>query len=332
MRRRRKLFFLAGVVAVDLDQGRRDSLEVAVHQLEQATRDAVREVGQTAINARVAPADNAGEVCVDIGFSGDRAGAIAAVERWRSTVTDLAGVRGVPRTWLGGADGLNLEWCDDDYQKELEARSRSADAETTRQTSAQVPDERPRPTGRAWLADWDEAARNPWKTRLFLAAAFAVLGVISAALAGDLTPWSLAVGAALGAVAGDRRVCVALAAWTGTSDGRGLSATPTRDPADPAGRSQDRSVTISAARTHSPMPPNAITRSRPAPPSPTGSMGWVSLRLVSSEACREALSLIAIPPLRDSWPRGHPSAAEQGRVGVPQSLRERCRAEWGVDR
>jgi uncharacterized membrane protein YfcA len=37
---------------------------------------------------------------------------------------------------------------------------------------------------------------------LFLAAAFAVLGVISAALAGDLTPWSLAVGAALGAVAG----------------------------------------------------------------------------------------------------------------------------------
>jgi hypothetical protein len=61
-------------------------------------------------------------------------------------------------------------------------------------------------------------------------------------------------------------------------------------------------------------------------------MGWVSLRLVSSEPCREALSVIGIPPLRDSWPRGHPSAAEEGRVGVPQSLCERCRAEWGVDR
>jgi hypothetical protein len=202
MPRHRELFILAGVVAVDLDQARRESLEVAMHQLEQATRDAVHDLDQTAISARVAPADNGGEVLVDIGFSGDRAGAIAALERWRNTVTDVAGVRGILRTWLRGPDDLNLEWCDDEYQTELEARLRSADAETTRQTSAQVPDERPGPTRRAWLTDWDEAARHPRKTRLFLAASFAVLGVISAPLAGDLTPWSLAVGAALGGVAG----------------------------------------------------------------------------------------------------------------------------------
>jgi len=37
---------------------------------------------------------------------------------------------------------------------------------------------------------------------LFLAASFAIHGVIVAALTGDLCPWSLAVGAALGAVLG----------------------------------------------------------------------------------------------------------------------------------
>jgi len=202
MPRRRKRFFLAGVVAVDLDQGRRDSFEVAMHQLEQATRDAVHDVGQTAITVRVAPADHAGEVVVDIRFSGDRAGAIAALERWRDTVTAIAGVRGILRTWLGGTDGLNLEWCDDEYQEELEARLGSAEGEATLQTKVQVPAGRPRPTRRAWLTDWDEAARHPRKTRWFLAGSFAVLGIISAALAGDLTPWSLAGGAALGAVAG----------------------------------------------------------------------------------------------------------------------------------
>jgi hypothetical protein len=202
MPRRRKLFILAGVVAVALDPARRDSLEVAMRQLEQATRDAVREVGQKAVSAQVAPADNGAEVIVDIGFSGDRAGAIAALERWRNAVTDVAGVRGILRTWLRGPDGLNLEWCDDEYHKELEARLRSAEAETTRRISARVPDERPRPTRRAWLTDWEEAARHPRKTRLFLAASFAVLGVIGATLDGDLTPSALATGATLGAVAG----------------------------------------------------------------------------------------------------------------------------------
>jgi hypothetical protein len=99
------------------------------------------------------------------------------------------GVTGILRTVLGGSDGLNLEWWDDEYNKELEARWRAADAETPR-------------TGRARLTDWEEAARQPRKTRLFLTASFTVLGVIFATLAGDLTPWSLAVGAALGAVTG----------------------------------------------------------------------------------------------------------------------------------
>lgn len=202
MPRRRKLFILAGVAAVDVDQARRDSLEVAVDQIERATRDLVEGVGQTVIHARVVPGDNRQEVLVDVRFSGDREGAIAALERWRNTLTNIAGVRGILRTSLSGADGLNLEWCDDDYQKELEARSRSADAETARQTGAQVPDERPQPPGRAWLTDWEEAVHHPRKTRSFLAASFAVLGIIVAALAGDLTPWSLAVGVALGGVAG----------------------------------------------------------------------------------------------------------------------------------
>ena len=70
---------------------------------------------------------------------------------------------------IGGSDSLNLEWCDDEYHKELGARSRSADAET------------------------------PWQIS---AASSAVLGVIFTTLAGDLSPWSLAVGAALGAAAG----------------------------------------------------------------------------------------------------------------------------------
>jgi hypothetical protein len=202
MFRRRKLFFLAGVVAVDLDQARRDSLEVAMRQLEQATRDAVHDVDQTVIGARVAPGDEGGEVLLDIRFSGDRAGAIAALERWRNTVTDVAGVRGILRTLLRGPDDLNLDWCDDEYQKELQARWGSADAETTPEISAQVPDGRPRPARRAWLTDWQEAARHPRKTRLFLAASFAGLGVIFATLAGGVTARSLAVGAALGAVAG----------------------------------------------------------------------------------------------------------------------------------
>jgi uncharacterized protein YcfJ len=78
MFKRRKLFVLAGVSAVDLDEARRDSLEVVMHRVEQATRDAVHDAAQTVIGARVAPADICGEVFVDIRLSGDRAGAIAA--------------------------------------------------------------------------------------------------------------------------------------------------------------------------------------------------------------------------------------------------------------
>ena len=52
MSRDRDLFILAGlagVVAVDLDQARRDSREVAMHQLDRATRDAVHDVDRASV-------------------------------------------------------------------------------------------------------------------------------------------------------------------------------------------------------------------------------------------------------------------------------------------
>lgn len=193
---------MAGVVGVDLDQARRASLEVAMHELERATREAVGDAGQRVIGARVVPGEVGGEVLVDIRFSGDRAGALAALERWKTTVPDVAGGSVILRTSLRGPDGLNREWWDDEYDKALQARERPAEAEFARQPGAQLPDGHARRLRRSWLTDWQEAARHPWKTRLFMVAAFALLGVIVAALAGDLTPWSLAVAAALGAVVG----------------------------------------------------------------------------------------------------------------------------------
>ena len=52
MSRDRDLFILAGVVAVvavDLDQARRDSREVAMHQLDRATRDAVHDLDRASV-------------------------------------------------------------------------------------------------------------------------------------------------------------------------------------------------------------------------------------------------------------------------------------------
>jgi hypothetical protein len=197
-RRHRDLFLLAGVVAVD---PRLESLDVAMCQIEQAARNAVQEADQKVIGSRVDPADDGTAVTVDIRFRGGRQGAVAALEAWTNAVADLPSARRVLRTWLAGSDGLNLEWCDDEYQKELEARLETADEQTKQEMSARVPEERPRPSRRAWLTDWEEAARHPRKTLAFLAASFALFGLLIVALAG--TPWwSSAVAAVVGAVIG----------------------------------------------------------------------------------------------------------------------------------
>jgi hypothetical protein len=68
MSRHRELFILAGVVAVDPDLVRRDSFDAAMHQIEQAGRDAVRDTDQKLIDARVTPPDDDAAVIVSIRF------------------------------------------------------------------------------------------------------------------------------------------------------------------------------------------------------------------------------------------------------------------------
>jgi hypothetical protein len=45
-----------------------------------------------------------------------------------------------------------------------------------------------------WIFDWDEAARQPWKTRAFLAIGFAALGVLLAVIGGFVDWRYLAIG------------------------------------------------------------------------------------------------------------------------------------------
>ena len=212
---------MLGVVEIDLDRAWRGSLDVAMQDLEQATRNAVHEAGQRVIDARVVPGELAGKVLVDIRFSGDRAGALAAFERWKATVPDVAGGSVILRTLLRGAD-VNLEWSDDEYDKELQARERSAEPGSPRQLAAQRPDTGSRPAGSWWLTDWQEAARHPWKARLFLIAGFALLGVIFAPLTGHLALGSLAVAAGLSAAVGAAMGEYAMRAMRrpGAGDGR----------------------------------------------------------------------------------------------------------------
>jgi hypothetical protein len=197
----RELFILAGAVRVDPGHARRASLELAMVEIEQLTRAAVDLAGQKVIEVRVVPGELTGTVFVDIRFRGDRAGAIAALERWKTTAPAVGGGSVLLRTLLRGAD-LNLEWSDDGYDNELQAGGRSTQPKPARQFAARRPDSRSRPARRSWLTDWEEANRHPWRTRLFMAAGGGLVGVVVATLTGHLALESLAVAATAGAVVG----------------------------------------------------------------------------------------------------------------------------------
>jgi hypothetical protein len=118
---RRELFILAGVVAIDSEVARVDSLEVALQQIEDAARNAVKEADQRLIDANVSPTDGHTAAMLDVRFSGDQNGALAAFESWKHGVVEVPAAGRVLRTLLRGKR-LNLEWIDDDYQTELQAR------------------------------------------------------------------------------------------------------------------------------------------------------------------------------------------------------------------
>jgi len=40
-----------------------------------------------------------------------------------------------------------------------------------------------------WLTDWNKAKHHPWKSRVFLAVSFALMGLAIAALTDHLSPW-----------------------------------------------------------------------------------------------------------------------------------------------
>ena len=54
-----------------------------------------------------------------------------------------------------------------------------------------------------WLTSWDAAADHPWRTRVFMVGACAVILLVLEAIVGDLTSWVTTVlVAAAGATAG----------------------------------------------------------------------------------------------------------------------------------
>jgi hypothetical protein len=77
---RHDLFILAAVVADDVD-GASVLHDVAMSRIEDTARDAVRAAGQRLIEANLAAGVDPAEMLLDVRFSADRAGALAALER-----------------------------------------------------------------------------------------------------------------------------------------------------------------------------------------------------------------------------------------------------------
>lgn len=103
-------------------------------EIECAGREALDDAGQTVVDARAyVDSKRPATVIGSFGFSGDRDGAVAALNGWTDAVARRSPTARMLRRYVHGAD-LHLEWCDDEYQKELdEGRWWSPSEEETRE-------------------------------------------------------------------------------------------------------------------------------------------------------------------------------------------------------
>lgn len=88
--------------------------------MERAAKDAVRESGQKWKEAGLDPNGQGAGPALVVRFQGDTEGAAAAYGRWADIVASLDGTKRILRARLQGSEGTNLNYMDEDYQKELE--------------------------------------------------------------------------------------------------------------------------------------------------------------------------------------------------------------------
>jgi hypothetical protein len=112
--------------SVERDDARIVFLDSVMRHIEDAGRNAVREAGQKL--KQVEP--DLEFMTVDVHFSGDSEGAVAALERWTDAVANLMATKRILRAWLRGSDGTDLTYWDEEYRAELEQSAESLDEET----------------------------------------------------------------------------------------------------------------------------------------------------------------------------------------------------------
>jgi hypothetical protein len=117
---------LAAEEGADPDDVRLVFLDGLMRHIEEAATNALRETGQ---KLKLAEADLE-FTTVDVRFSGDHDGAVAALERWTDAVADLVATRRILRARLRGSDGTDLSYWNEEHRSELEKLRGSLDDET----------------------------------------------------------------------------------------------------------------------------------------------------------------------------------------------------------
>jgi hypothetical protein len=111
-------------LGLTLERAHEEGLASLIRHVVSAAKDGVREAGQkwrgeAGQKWRGEEVDPGGEwPRFSIRFQGDSAGALKAYEGWANRVETLNGTKRVLRASLRGSDGTNLQYMDEDLQKE----------------------------------------------------------------------------------------------------------------------------------------------------------------------------------------------------------------------
>jgi hypothetical protein len=110
---------VAAELSMTIEQARQEGLGSLVRHVQSAAKDALRETHQ---KWKGATTDEDGEWPeFSVRFQGDSEGAIAAYERWATTVESLNGTSRILRASLRGSDGINLQYMDEALEQEYAA-------------------------------------------------------------------------------------------------------------------------------------------------------------------------------------------------------------------
>jgi hypothetical protein len=114
-------------LGLTLEQARQEGLASLIRHVVAAAKDGVREAGQKWRGEEVDPAGEWPRFSIK--FQGDSDGALKAYEGWANRVETLNGTKRVLKASLRGSDGTNLQYMDEELQKEYAALEASMSPE-----------------------------------------------------------------------------------------------------------------------------------------------------------------------------------------------------------